>query len=375
MNLRDRYIMLMLFILAFHLLRAKEISLSAQEENKPLPDLKEIEVSGPYCGIYSLVSCLGTFGIEPKIEELLVPEFVGSFQGSSNQEIIEAAQKYGCYAKTYSKLSWNDLKNATSPMILHVRSSYSDRMFNHWVAYLGCEGDFARIIDFPHPMTPLHPAELLAQWDGTAIEISNKPITQNLAISSLINYFLLIMFVFGGGAVFRYVVTYPQNVCPSFSMERQFKQIMFQTSFILGLLFIVGVLYHTFSEIGFLKNPTAVAEVTRRYYSVDIPEILYPEMVTIIAEQKVPIFDSRYVRDFQKGTIPGAKSLSINSILSERQQILAEVPKNQRVVVFCQSEGCGFADEVAQFLKFNGYHDVVIYRGGFREWSQRQKEL
>ncbi|MDR1269286.1 MAG: hypothetical protein LBK82_07155, partial [Planctomycetaceae bacterium] len=146
-----------------------------------------------------------------------------------------------------------------------------------------------------------------------------------------------------------------------------------QTVLLLGAIFVVAVLYHAISETGFLRNPTAVAEVTRRYYSVDIPEINLSEMQTIVSEKSCPIFDARYARDFKRGTIPDAKNIPINSNLSERQQILAGIDKNHRIVVFCQSVGCGYADEVAQFLKFNGFSNVVLYRGGYREWSNNSK--
>ena len=140
---------------------------------------------------------------------------------------------------------------------------------------------------------------------------------------------------------------------------------------LLSILFVTGILYHALSPVGFLKNPSAVAEVTRRYYSVDIPEIDIAEMERVVNEEAIPLFDARFFRDYSRGTIPGAKSLPINSSLSERQEILGSTPKSQRIVVFCQSGGCGYADEVAQFLKFNGYENTIIYRGGYREWKQK----
>jgi rhodanese-related sulfurtransferase len=63
--------------------------------------------------------------------------------------------------------------------------------------------------------------------------------------------------------------------------------------------------------------------------------------------------------------------MAINSSLTDRQQLLNGIEKNKRIVVFCQSSGCGYSDEVAQFLKFNGYSNVVLYRGGYREWSRK----
>jgi len=345
----------------------------AQEENPLLPDLREIVVSGPYCGIYSLIAILDIFDIHPPIEELLTPEFVGSFQGSSNLELEKAAEKYGLYAKTYSGLTWRELKASKNPMILHFRSTLANADFNHWVAFLGVEDGKARIIDLPHPLATIPFAELLAKWDGIAIVISQEPIRGEIIAASRWHYLSSMLLLLGGLFVVKVFFWIPGKeafFAPTFFQK--VKQTIFQTGMLLGVLFVSGILYHAFSPIGFLTNPSAVAEVTRRFFSVDIPDIDLAEMKRIVAEEEnIPLFDSRFFRDFNRGTIPGAVSLPINSSLTERQQILGSTPRSQRIVVFCQSSGCGFADEIAQFLKFNGYTNVVIYRGGYREWSRR----
>ena len=385
------------------------IPLQAQEQapSQSSYELKEIEVSGPYCGIYALTACLSTFGIEPPMSELLIPECVGSIAGSSDSELIQAAEKYGCYGKTYSNMSWEDLKKSNSPMILHVRSSYADQRFNHWIVFLGVDGGYARIVDIPHPLATILPAELLASWDGTAIEISDRPITSDLMRSSLTQYLILVAMFLGSAVLIRCFWNRTQDAFATSAYipspyeiatatcrrckrrptdvsvvsyifmwkgyTKRMKRGFVQTAGLLGTLFVMGILFHAVTETGFLRNPTAVAEVTRRYYSVNIPEITLAEMEEIVADQNISIFDARYIRDFQRGTIPGAKSLSISSILQERQKVLSGIPKTQRIVVFCQSDRCGYADEIAQFLKFNGFVDVVLYRGGYREWVQEHK--
>jgi rhodanese-related sulfurtransferase len=348
---------------------------STKPEAKPLlPDLKEIVVSGPYCGIYSLIAVLDTFGIHPELEELLTSEFVGSFQGSSNTELIRAAETYGLYGKTYGGLTWRELQSAKSPMILHFRSTYADSQFNHWVAYLGVDGGKARIIDLPHRLTTIPFAELLAKWDGTAIEISQEPIKGDILAASYRNYLTTVLLILGGLFIAKMFFWSPQKeafAAPTFFQKCKLG--VTQSAVLLGLLFVLGILYHALSPVGFLKNPSAVAEVTRRYYSVDIPEIDFAEMERAVAEGTIPLYDARYAKDYNLGTIPGAKSLSINSDLTERQEIIGSISKSQRTIVFCQSSGCGYADEVAQFFKFNGYENTVIYRGGYREWKQKHE--
>jgi rhodanese-related sulfurtransferase len=351
-----------------------DVSLIASSDNKrslTVSDLKEIEVSGPYCGIYSLIACFDVYGIKPDIRTLLVPEYVGSFQGSSDKELIKAAEMHGLYGKTYSNLTWKELEKSESPMILHFRSSYADQKFNHWVTYLGTDGGKARIIDVPHELATVPFAELMAKWDGTAITISDKPITEQFFTPASISYLGIIVLLFGGVFFIRQLFWEPSkeaSVAPTLALRLKFG--VLQTGALLGLVFVVAIFYHAISETGFLRNPSAVAEVTRRYYSVDVPEISLSEMQRIVEDKKLPIFDARYVRDYQYGTIPGAKSLSINSNLNERQQQLQGIGREQRIVVFCQSSGCGYSDEVAQFLKFNNYNNVVIYRGGYAEWEK-----
>ena len=49
----------------------------------------------------------------------------------------------------------------------------------------------------------------------------------------------------------------------------------------------------------------------------------------------------------------------------------ASIPKGSKVVVYCQSKGCEFAENVAVWLQDNGFSDVVIYRGGWVDWVAR----
>jgi rhodanese-related sulfurtransferase len=259
-------------------------------------------------------------------------------------------------------------------MILHFRSTYADTQFNHWIAYLGVDGGKARIIDFPRQMTTIPFAELLAKWDGVAIEISQESIKGDILATSYQHYFTIIVLILGGLFVIKILCWSQQKEAfAAPALWLRCKNGVIQSAMLLGILFVSGILYHAFSPVGFLRNPSAVAEVTRRYYSVDIPEIDVAEITRIVAEGTTPLYDARFSRDYNFGTIANAKSLPINSSLSERQEILGSTPKSQRMIVFCQSSSCGYADEVAHFLKFNGYENTVIFRGGYREWKQKHE--
>ncbi len=335
----------------------------------PLPDLKNIVVAGPYCGVYSLYACLDALDIHPPMNELLLPEYVGSFRGSTDKELIAAAQKYGIHGKCYGNMTWRQLVGGKKPMILHFRGG-NDRDFNHWVAFLGGEGKHVRILDMPHEMAYLSVAELLAHWDGTAVVLSKDPIQDDFVRKARLDYLSVALCLLGGVFVLRSLI-HPERMEPSIAPIRRllFQRLFIQVVSIVGFVGFVAILFHSVSETGFLKNPTAVAEVTRRYHSVDVPEVSFREMKRIIEQNAVTVFDARYRRDFERGAIPNAVNLPINSDLSERKTVLRGLDKSRKIVLYCQSSGCGFADDIASFLKFNDYRNVSIFRGGYREWS------
>ncbi|MDR1924838.1 MAG: hypothetical protein LBQ66_10730 [Planctomycetaceae bacterium] len=365
----------LVFVVMIFLLTLPSFLLAeAMPEDEPLPDLKNIVVSGPYCGIYSLCACLEAFDKPYQLQELLIPEYVGSFRGSSAGELIECAKKYDIYGRSYGNMAWHHLSSISEPAIIHFRGN-SDSDFNHWVAFLGIEGDRVRIIDAPHKMAYLTKAELLAQWDGIAIVLSKNPVQGRLIWLARLEFLFVALLVISGGLLYKTFYWSQAKEPSGASTNREFyKCLVVQTVVLSVFCGIVAVAYHVLSPIGFLCNPSAVAEVTRRYYAVDVPEISLDEM-KIIAERKSDvIYDARYYRDFERGSIPNAISFPINSNLAERKQILRGIDKSQKIVLYCQSSGCGFSDDVASFLKFNGYNNIVIFRGGYREWEKSQKQ-
>ena len=335
-------------------------------DEKPLPDLKDIVVAGPYCGVYSLYACLDVFSKQPPMEELLTTEYVGSFRGSTAKELIAAAEKFGIHGKCYGNMSWRQLFDAQEPMILHFRGS-NDTSFNHWVAFLGAEGKHLRIVDIPHEMAYLSIAELLAHWDGTAIVLSKNPIRKDIVWRAWLDYLPIVLCLLGGVYILRMVASAEPSTAPT--RRLMVKRLFVQTIALVGITVSTAILFHTTTETGFLKNPVAVAEVTRRYYTVDVPEISVSEMKQFVERNDILIVDTRYRRDFSRGAIPGAVNLPIDSDLSDRKNVLQGVGKLEKIVLYCQSARCGFSDEIAAFLKFNDYRNVSIFRGGYREWS------
>ena len=340
--------------------------------DESLPELKARRTGGPFCGIHALYVCLDSLGIKTNFEEFVSTRFVGTPNGSSAKELIDAAEHFGAHAQVFANLTQNELYRIKQPMILHIRSTWENDGYNHWVAFLGFEGHRARILDHPRPLQDMALAELLANWDGTAIIVSKEPINTAFVYWSKFDILVLVVVLFCGFYFCNGM--FERRLQETGSRYHKYHR-LFRQSVGLALVGIVaGVGYHFLSPIGFLRNPSAVAEVTRRYYSADVPSITLNVLGEEMQTSNPPLLlDVRREIDFQYGSIPQAVSLPINSSLPDRQQTLKGIQKSQRILLFCQSQYCGYASEMARFLKFNGYENIAVYRGGYREWSEVQK--
>ena len=104
------------------------------------------------------------------------------------------------------------------------------------------------------------------------------------------------------------------------------------------------------------------------YQLIDFAEVNKEVVFQLRESKSCVLLDTRYVADFEKGSIPGALSLSLDSGLGEFNRQLESLDKTRLVVLFCQSKHCHFSDYVAAMLTAKGFLDVRIFRGGIEEW-------
>ena len=53
-------------------------------------------------------------------------------------------------------------------------------------------------------------------------------------------------------------------------------------------------------------------------------------------------------------------------------KIMDYVPMDSAVIVYCTSVTCDLGDKLATELQLMGYEKVVVYRGGWEEWSEAE---
>jgi rhodanese-related sulfurtransferase len=84
------------------------------------------------------------------------------------------------------------------------------------------------------------------------------------------------------------------------------------------------------------------------------------------AGEKLVFIDLRPAKEFQQNRLPGARSIPIGEVASRYN----EIPKNGRVVLYCDCKGYDVADR-AVFLEYRGYRNIFIMPEGYAGWVKR----
>jgi len=101
----------------------------------------------------------------------------------------------------------------------------------------------------------------------------------------------------------------------------------------------------------------------------DIPKIHLEEAKVLQESGKAIFIDARGPSEYNDAHIPGAISIPVGDAQNKIQQY-KELFKDKVLVPYCHGAGCHLSDKVAYALYDAGYKKVVIYFGGWPEWTQ-----
>lgn len=316
-----------------------------------------------YCGIYSVYGALNAVGINSDFADFASAKYVTSRFGSTIEDLKKAAEDHGAYAKPCTNLTAADLKMAPCPVILHVADERRIGVYNHWILFLGTQDGRARIVDAPHNLELISYADLLARWDSTGLFITNEP--SSLADQSTTNWLR--------GTLVVAMVVLVSAAGQRRKTRRQVHAFMTVVA-ILGTSVALAVAYHLLAPEGLLRNASAVELVQHSHLPVTIPEIGKDAMAELIGRREGVIIDARREDDFGRGHIPGSINVPITASRDERRYALHNIAKDAKIVLYCQSDQCGYADDVSRSLLMDGYQNVSVYRGGWVVWNEKKQD-
>lgn len=305
--------------------------------NLPPPE----PLNGPYCGIYSLYHALRAIDVPVPFDSLAQDRYVGSAYGSSAEELRQAAVDHGAKALILNGMTVATLRDATDPIILHVRGPGHVSEYNHWVVFLGSEGDQARVIDGRSQISVVPVAELLALWDGKGVVVTRQARAWDLASAAWVDAALVLFVGFLGvvGAAGSPVAQQAQPATLIRAIGRM--------GALLVLAAALGGVWHLVRAEGYFLNRSAIGLVAEHRLSPEFPLVSAEELIVSMKRGEVLVIDARLPADYQAGHIPGAVNVPISTGWLDRRQLLSTIPSSGRVVIYCQSEGCRWADTIA----------------------------
>ncbi len=323
--------------------------------------------SNPCCGLYSLYTVIRMNGGKINFADLVTPEYVGN-SGSSMEQLIEAAKHFSEYPTAYKDLSIEDLRQFDAPLILHVKAESNSISYNHFYVLLGIDGHSAKIFNPPEGAHLIPMEQLARDWDGSAILVS---VHQKAESRYLIPMYGHLIFKIAGVLIVILVMRWLANsrtLQPRFSLSKQlFVEVVVLMSMALGM----ALSYNFIASNGLLNRASSWEPLKQAYVASFAEKLDIPGVQRAIARGAV-VVDARLTPDFDAGHIPNAISVPVTAKESQRHLVMANIPLNQEIVLYCQSEGCPFSGQVAKDLASDGYDNIKIFRDGWVGWEKVQ---
>ncbi len=370
---------LRLLLLVYILAILPDVNKVAADENNQKPpksaSLKRRSYDS-YCGLYCLYTVIKLAGQEVDFQELVKPEYRGSNRGSSLAELKKVAEDYGLYALPADKLTSRELGQLAYPIILHVKTEIGSKQYDHYELLLGTESSKARIFNPPEPVRLVPFWELAPRWDGNGLIVSAEPIDLVAVSAPARKRFIMYAAI---ALVIILIVHRAKRWLPEAMLNSRGK--LFGLSMTQGAVFAIasllcGMFYHFVNDEGLLANANATSSIQQAHLGNFIPKVSEKKVQELLDSDTVFI-DARFERDFEAGHLEGAISVPVNTTDEERQMKTANIPKDARIVLYCQSAGCKYAEKVAIRLLDDDFSNISIFKGGWQEWAAkngREKE-
>jgi rhodanese-related sulfurtransferase len=327
------------------------------------------QIQNSYGGITCVYVAAKALGHPIDFQSLTRPQYVGSEDGSSIDELVNAVRDNHLYAEAYHDVEIDELKAFGRPVILHSRSRLDSTSYDHWILYLGESDGFARVIDGADERR-ITLGELLARWDGDAVVISTTPITRRIVGArlwtlGLMGMSLIASAVHGKGRWRDWPTASNTKYAILLSL--------FSAAVLLLGSAITAVAYSRYASIGLLRNRDVVAMIEEANGDIFLEKFTYSELVEGMSAKEITLIDARHAADFDLRHIPGAINVPENSNEDALRKSVGEIPKMARIVVYCKNSSCPFSKSIARRLQAIGYQRVSVYVGGFQDWESHTK--
>ncbi|MEE9271280.1 MAG: rhodanese-like domain-containing protein [Candidatus Krumholzibacteria bacterium] len=99
-------------------------------------------------------------------------------------------------------------------------------------------------------------------------------------------------------------------------------------------------------------------------------ELTRERLLALLETGTITLLDARSEHEFEEGHLPGAINIPYDNFVDYYSDLENLVPLDADVITYCKSVTCDLSDNLAQELQLAGYEKVLVYRGGWLEWTE-----
>ncbi len=327
---------------------------------------QDLRRGGPSCGVLCVRGSFELLSKQPPTTiELFQSKYFNSPLGSTAQQLVDAIHDHGLAAESFKNMAVRGLSRLKTPAILHVSDANAERPYSHWVLCAGTKDKNLRIIDFPRDTTLISPGMLASIWDGTGILVYDTPQSQPIELYGWLFWEVLPLL---SGVVVALAVCSVAISRVDF-MRRSYTS--YHIGSLLALTMMVVLWRHVGCADGFARNIVAVNRTIKTLRPLEARRVRYAGDLVGQLGSETLVIDCRIRRDFEAGHLPGALNLPVTIDDSELTKQLSGHPFDREIVVYCQSAGCPFSDQMVRRISLEGFSNLAVYTGGWRDWVSK----
>ena len=100
-----------------------------------------------------------------------------------------------------------------------------------------------------------------------------------------------------------------------------------------------------------------------------IPLVTVKQAMTFLQSGTHVILDARPAADYEAGHIPTALSVPYDSVADAMVKAQQYLTPSQPIMTYCSGKNCDESFLLTQYLRRQGFTNVVLFAGGFETWS------
>ena len=144
------------------------------------------------------------------------------------------------------------------------------------------------------------------------------------------------------------------------------------------LLVCFGISVGLMFNYELVKNAFEGKVVATPGVEAESPAELFPVPVALADVQEMlpraVLVDARIPELYAEGHLPGAVSFPLAEAESRLESFRAKY-QDQSLIIYCSGYGCSDSFDLALLLLEGGFHDVMVYEGGYPEWRDAGLEI